>query len=102
MPFGTLGALVFAGSWLFLFTGLVLDLTGVLDRGTGFRWAATGYLIAIAAEGSNWFAQSHDWTGSWASVLGTAAVPVAVAGFAIGIRGAVIQDRERRKARRSG
>jgi hypothetical protein len=102
MPFGTLETLMLASSWVFLLTMLVLDLTGVLRRGTGFRWTATGYLIAIAAEGSSRFAQSHDWTGSWASVLGTAAVAVAVAGFAIGIRGAVIQDRERRKARRSG
>ena len=41
----TLGVGVLAGSWFLILTVLVLDLVGVLRRGTGFRWQAVGLLI---------------------------------------------------------
>lgn len=36
-----LGEIVFVGSWLLILAMLVLDLVGILHRGTGFRVQAT-------------------------------------------------------------
>jgi len=102
MPFGVPGELVFAGSGLLVLTMLVLDLTGVLNRGRGFRWQATGLLIENTAVGASGFVRDHGWTGDWTSVLEAATVPVLVAGFAVLVVGVTIWDRERRKARQAG
>jgi hypothetical protein len=66
------GALLLAGSWLLILTVLVLDLTGVLHRGTGFRWQATGVLIEITAMDASGFAHLHHWSGT----LESTTVPV--------------------------
>ena len=102
MPFGVPGELVFAGSWLFLLTMLVLDLTGVLNRGRGVRWMGAGLLIENTVVGASGFVRDHRWTGGWTSVLEAATVPVIVTGFALLVVGATILDRERRKARQAG
>jgi hypothetical protein len=92
------GALVLAGSWLLILTVLVLDLTGVLHRGTGYRWQATGVLIINSAVGASGFAHLHHWSDT----LEPTTVPVMLAGFATFIVGLVIQTRQRRKADRVG
>lgn len=97
-----LGVFVFAGSWLIILTVLVLDLTGVLHRGTGFRWQATGLLIVDTAVDASGFAQLHGWAGSQIYALQSATWPLMLAGFATVIVGVIIQGRERRKARRAG
>jgi len=70
-------------------TVLVLDLTGVLHRGTGFRWQATGVLIEITAMDASGSAALHHWSGT----LESTTVPVMLAGFATFIVGLVIQTR---------
>jgi hypothetical protein len=97
-----LGAFVLAGSWLLILIVLVLDLTGVLHRGTGFRWEATGLLILNTAVDATAFARFHSWTGSQLYALQSAAWPVMLAGFATFLVGLIIQERNRRKARRAG
>jgi hypothetical protein len=97
-----LGVFVLAGSWLIIVTLLVLDLSGVLHRGTGFRWEATGLLIINTAVDASGFAHLHGWTGRQIYALQSATWPVMLAGFATVIVGVTIQERERRKARRAG
>ena len=46
----TLSEIVFLGAWLLVLTVLVLDLVGVLHRGTGFRVQAAGLLIMDTAQ----------------------------------------------------
>ena len=94
--------LVPAGSWLLILTVLVLDLTGVLHRGTGFRWQATGLLIMNTAGDASAFAHHHGWAGSPIMVLGWATLAVMLAGFATLMVGLVIRSREPSKARRAG
>lgn len=45
----TLGEFIFSGSWLLILAVLVLDLIGVLHRGTGFRVQAVGLLVMDTA-----------------------------------------------------
>jgi hypothetical protein len=92
------GVLVLAGCWLLILTVLVLDLAGVLHRGTGYRWQATGVLIINSAVGAIGFAHLHHWSGT----LESTTWPVVLAGFAIFIVGLVVQTRQRRKADRVG
>jgi hypothetical protein len=98
----TLWTLVPAGSWLLILTVLVLDLTGVLHRGTGFRWQATGLLTMNTAVDASAFAHHHGWRGSQILALDRATLAVILAGFAIFIVGLRIQGRDRAKARRVG
>jgi hypothetical protein len=97
-----LGVIVPAGSWLVILTVLALDLTGVLHRGTGFRWQATGLLIMNTGGDASVMAHRHGWIGSQLYALQPAAWPVMLAGFATFLVGLIIQGRERRKARRAG
>ena len=97
-----LGVIVPAGSWLVILTVLVLDLAGVLHRGTGFRWQATGLLIMNTAVDASVMAHRHGWTGSRLNALQSATWPVILAGFATFLVGLIVQGRERRKARRAG
>jgi len=96
-----LGTLVGTGSWLLIVTMLVLDLTGVLHRGTGFRWQATGLLIVNTAVNVSGFAHRHGWTGSQIGALEIATLLVILAGFATFIVGLIIQAKEPPKARRT-
>jgi hypothetical protein len=97
-----LGAFVLAGSWLLILSVLVLDLVGVLHRGTGFRWQATGLLIMNTAADVSSFAHHHGWAGSQVATLDWATLLVILAGFATLIVGLVIGAREPSKARRNG
>ena len=99
MPLEAIG-LAFPG--LLTLTVLVLDLTGVLHRGTGFRWQATGFLIMSTALDARVFAHDHGWAGSQITALDRATGVVMLAGFAALVVGLVIQLRESQKARRAG
>jgi hypothetical protein len=70
------GALLLAGSWLLILTVLVLDLTGVLHRGTGFRWQATGLLIMNTATDASGFAALNHWSGTLESTTVRSCWPV--------------------------
>jgi hypothetical protein len=98
----TLEELVLAGSWLLILAVLMLDLTAVLHRGTGFRWQATGLLVMSTAGDASAFAHHHGWAGSPIRVLDWATLPVMLAGFATLIVGLRIWSRETSKARRAG
>jgi hypothetical protein len=93
----TLGAGAIAGSWFLILTVLVLDLAGVLRRGTGFRWQAGGLLIINAAVAISGFARLH--RGSEFSALHSITLPVIVIGFAIFGMGLAIQVKGRRTER---
>jgi hypothetical protein len=97
-----LWAFVPVGSWLLILTVLVLDLTGVLHRGTCFRWQATGLLIMNTAGEASSFAHHHGWMGSQTLVLDWATLAAMLAGFATLVVGLKIQAREPPKARRAG
>ena len=97
-----LGAFVLAGSWLLILSVLVLDLAGVLHRGTGFRWQATGLLIMNTAADVSSFAHHHRWAGGQMATLDWATLPVIAAGFATLIVGLVVRAREPLKTRRDG
>ena len=45
----TLSEIVFLGAWLLILAVLVLDVVGVLHRGTGFRVQAVGLLVMDTA-----------------------------------------------------
>jgi hypothetical protein len=79
-------------SWLTLATVLVLDLTGVLRRGTGFRLQLTGLLIMNTVRDplllGRWDS-GGDWAFIWAALF---------AGLALLVRGSVIALRERHPA----
>jgi hypothetical protein len=94
--------LVPAGSWLVIVAVLVLDLTGVLHRGTGFRWQATGLLVMNTAVDATSFAHHHGWRFSQLIALGWATNAAILAGFATFIVGLVLQWREPPKAPRAG
>lgn len=97
-----LGAFVLAGSGLLILTVLVLDLTGVLHRGTGFRWQAVGLLSIYIAVGPIGFAHLRGWTDSRIRSLESVTIPLMLAGFALFLVGLGVHTRERRKARRAG
>jgi hypothetical protein len=96
-----LEALVLSGSWLLILTVLALDLTGVLHRGTGFRWQATGLLIMNTAGHASAFAHHHGWAGSQMAALDWATLPMMLIGFAAFIVGLIVRVREPSKARRA-
>ena len=85
-----LSELVTAGSWLLIATVLVLDLAGVLHRGTGFRLQAAGLLVMDTGEIVYQQAHQH---GGWI-------FPVLIAGLALFLRGSVVSSRKRAPARR--
>jgi uncharacterized membrane protein len=93
----TLGAGVLAGSWVLILTVLVLDLVGVLRRGTGFRWQAAGLLIINSAAVIGGFAHLH--RRSEFSALQPVIFPAMLTGFAIFGTGLAIQVRGRRRER---
>jgi hypothetical protein len=97
-----LAALVVAGCGLLIFTVLVLDFTGVLHRGTGFRWQAIGLLSINGAVDALGFAHLRGWTDSRIVALESVTIPVMLSGCALLIVGVILQSRERRKARRAG
>lgn len=98
----SLGALVLVGSWLVVLAMLVLELVGVLHRGIGFRCQATGLLVIATAVCALGFAHLHGWTGSQLHAVQSGSWPVMLAGFVAIIVGVIIQEMERRKARRAG
>ena len=83
-------------SWLTLAVFLVLDLTGVLRRGTGFRLQLTGLLILNTVRDplllGRWDSGA-DWAFSWIALL---------AGLALVIAGSVIAVRQRDRPAASG
>jgi len=80
--------IAFSGSWLVILAVLVLDLVGVLHRGTGFRVQAVGLLVMTTAQAVNVFAHLHS----------RGIFPVLFAGFAIFGIGLVISSRARHAA----
>ena len=76
------GTIVLAGSWLLIVIVLVLDLVGILHRGTGFRWQATGLLIMFTAIDTRLLAHLPNQTGSPIGALEPATMPVVLAGLA--------------------
>ena len=89
------GAVVVAGSWLLILTVLVLDLAGVLRRGTGFRWQAVGLLIISTAVGIGGIALRY--RRSEFGALGSIIFPVMLIGFAVFGTGLAIQVKDRRR-----
>jgi len=84
-----LGEIVFVGSWLLILAVLVLDLVGILHRGTGFRVQAVGLLVMNTAQVVNLLAHLHS----------RAIFPVMFVGFAIFVGGLVISSKDRRAVR---
>ena len=98
----TLWTLVPVGSWLLILTVLVLDLTGVLHRWTGFRWQTIGMLIMNTAVAASALAHHYGWTHSQILALDRATLALIPGGFAIIMVGLWIQERHSQKARRAG
>jgi hypothetical protein len=69
---------------------LVLDLVGILHRGTGFRVQAAGLLVMNTAQVVNMLAHLHS----------RGIFPVLFAGLALFAVGSVLSGREHRAARR--
>lgn len=84
----TFGELAFAGSGLLITAVLVLDLAGILNRGTGFRLQAVGLLVTNIALVVSALAHLH----------GHRIFPVLVVGFALFAAGAAVSFRKRRTA----
>lgn len=84
----TLSEIVFLGAWLLILTVLVLDLAGVLHRGTGFRVQAAGLLVMATAQVVSSLGHLH----------GRGIFPELFAGFAIFGVGLVISSRARHAA----
>ena len=84
------GELAFAGSWLLIIAVLVLDLVGILHRGTGFRLQAVGLLVMNTAQVVNMLAHLHSH----------GIFPVLFVGFALFAGGLVVSAGERRTAER--
>lgn len=93
----TLGVGILASSWFLILTVLVLDLVGILRRGTGFRWQAVGLLIINTAVGISGFALLH--RRSEFSALQSYIFLVMLVGFAIFGMGIAIQVKGRRGER---
>ena len=85
-----LGEIAFMGSWLLILAVLVLDLVGILHRGTGFRVQAVGLLVMNTAQVVNMLAHLHS----------RGIFPVLFVGFALFVGGLVVSSREHRAARR--
>jgi hypothetical protein len=84
----TLDEILLASLWLLFLTALVLDLVGVLHRGTGYRWQALGLLVMNTAQEVNLLAHLHS----------RGIFPVLLVGFALFVVGVVVSA----KAHRSG
>jgi hypothetical protein len=84
------GELAFVGSWLLIIAVLVLDLVGILHRGTGFRLQAVGLLVMDTAQVVSMLAHLHSH----------GIFPVLFVGFALFAGGLVVSARERRTAER--
>jgi hypothetical protein len=84
------GELVFVGSWLLIVAVLMLDLVGILHRGTGFRVQAAGLLVMNTAQVINMLAHLQS----------RGIFPVLFVGFALLVGGLVVSSREHRAARR--
>jgi len=97
-----LGATAFAGlSCLVILTLLVLDLAGILRRGTSFGWQAVGLLFMSGVGAANTFCHLHKWTGGQISAFESATFPLLLAGFALFMLGVAVQTRERPKQRQA-
>ena len=84
------GELVFVGSWLLIAAVLVLDVVGILHRGTGFRVQAVGLLVMNTAQVVSTLAHLHS----------RGIFPLLFVGFALLVGGLVISSTEHRAARR--
>jgi len=84
-----------------IFAALVLNLTGVLHRGPGFRWQAAGLLIVNTAADASAFAHHHGLAHSQLLALDRAILAVILAGVAILMVGLRSQEKERQKARQA-
>jgi len=84
------GEIAFVGSWLLIIAVLVLDLAGILHRGTGFRLQAAGLLVMNTAQVVSMLAHLHSH----------GIFPVLFAGFALFAGGSVVSARKRRPVER--
>jgi hypothetical protein len=82
----TLDEILFASLWLLIVTVLVLDLVGVLHRGTGYRWQALGLLVMNTAQEVNLLAHLHS----------RGIFPALIVGFALFLFGAVVSIKAHR------
>jgi len=84
----TLSEIVLLGAWLLILAVLVLDLVGVLHRGTGFRVQAAGLLVMCTAQVVSLLGHLHS----------RSIFPELFVGFAIFGAGLVISSRARHAA----
>ncbi len=91
-----LSELLYAGAWLLAAATLVLDLAGVLHRGTGFRVQTAGVLVMVTAQLGYQLAHPHR-LGILPLLV---AFPVVFGGLALVVRGAAVSSRERRAGTR--
>lgn len=91
-----LSELLYACAWLLAAATLVLDLAGVLHRGTGFRVQMAGTLVMISAQLGYQLAHPHR-LGIFPLLV---AFPVVFGGLALAVHGSAVSARERRAASR--
>lgn len=83
------GEIAFVGSWLLIIAVLVLDLAGILHRGTGFRLQGAGLLVMNTAQVVSMLAHLHS----------PGIFPVLIVGFALFAGGSVVSAKERRQVK---
>ena len=84
------GEIALVGSWLLIIAVLVLDLAGILHRGTGFRLQAAGLLVMNTAQVLSMLAHLHSH----------GIFPVLIAGFALFAGGSVVSASKRQTVER--
>lgn len=92
--------IVLAGAEVFLLTCLVLDFAGIWRRKAGWRWMGTGILLMNAVVLAGTYADARG--GPYArNPLHSLEWPAILTGMALLVIGAVIQDKQPRKPRRT-
>jgi hypothetical protein len=91
------GLVIFlAATWLLVLTTVVLEFSGIRQRGTWWRWQGTGLLLSNGAVLVDAYSRFRGWSWSWYGPVGATTGLMTVAGFVLVCIGIKKQSNGRR------
>jgi hypothetical protein len=86
-------------AWLLVLTALVLDLAGIMRRGTARRLQGLGMLVAISPMLVRQFLEYRGWSATRLTAFDTTTGPIIPVGIVLLVIGLVLASTERKASR---